>query len=319
MTKFHFPNTNGENYHIPGNITGDSFTFGNGTVDFVESDNGDISDNSIVFGSGAGDFVFANNITDNTIAFGIGAGDVVSGNGNISNNTIDFGGGAGDTLSSGSDNLSGNAVHFGDGKADTVFMQEPFQTGAISNNTFTFGDGNGDNFFVSPLSESGVTLSNNTIVFGNGDSDTMTFLGGSSHNIITFGNGSNDSIELGSVISPSGGDYIATGTGAGDRVTVGSHTNPDTFAFSLGTGVVTGTSANYTTVVGAQGSAQGGDQLVLNSSGNGNGLGNTLVTETALLPAGTTMASFIASLTLAKGHTYVATNYKHTKGNKSAL
>jgi hypothetical protein len=310
MTKFRFPDTNGENYHVPGDITGDSFTFGDGAGDFVQSDNGNISDNSIVFGIGAGDVVDGNNITDNTIAFGIGAGDAVIGNGSISNNTIDFGGGAGDELNSGNDNLSGNTVHFGDGFGDAVIMQEPFiQTGAISNNTFTFGDGNSDSFLVS-FSEA-VTLSNNKIVFGNGDNDAMQFHGNSSHNVVAFGNGSNDTIELGGGPAASGGgDYIATGTGAGDKVTVFTHTNPDTFAFTLGTGIVTGTSANYTTVIGAQGSAVGGDHVVVNSNGNGNALGNTLV---SVNNGATSMASFITDLgPLQKGQTYVGNDTTDT-------
>ena len=79
MTKIHFGNTNGEHFHVPGDITGNSFTFGDGAADFVQSDAGDISDNTIQFGSGAGDYVQAYN--------GSSTG------GNISNNTIQFGSG----------------------------------------------------------------------------------------------------------------------------------------------------------------------------------------------------------------------------------
>jgi hypothetical protein len=119
----------------------------------------------------------------------------------------------------------------------------------------TFGTGDGD--FVSVAGD----LSGNTIRFGNGNNDYVTnvftsptpFSGLSSNNTIIMGNGTGDSVTLGgSILLPSGGgDTIVTGTGL-DTVTVGTHTNADTFGIALGTGVVIGSSANYTTVTGAQ-------------------------------------------------------------------
>ena len=76
----------------------------------------------------------------------------------------------------------------------------------------------------------------------------------------TLGNGNNDAVTLG---SGHGGDYIATGRGSGDTVTVGaSFLPPDTFAFALGTN-----GTNFTTVSGAT----AGDHVVV----NGGQLGNT--------------------------------------------
>jgi hypothetical protein len=100
------------------------------------------------------------------------------------------------------------------------------------------------------------------------------------------------------VTSNGGGDYIATGIGQGDMVTVGAHTNADTFAFALGTN-----GSAFTEVIGAL----KGDQVAVNSNGNGNALGNTLVPQITILP-GSTLASFIGSLTLTKGDTYTALN-----------
>lgn len=76
-------------------------------------------------------------------------------------------------------------------------------------------------------------------------------------------------------------------------VTVGTHTNPDTFVFALGT-----SGANYTTINGAA----AGDAVEV----PGGQLGNTLVNEST---TDTTLASFISSLGhLTKGETYVGYN-----------
>ena len=90
-----------------------------------------------------------------------------------------------------------------------------------------------------------------------------------------------------------GGDYIATGTGAGDVVLVGAHTNADTFGFALGT-----TGVNFTTVSGAA----AGDHVVV----NGGQLGNTLLSGST---GDTSLAAYITSLgTLTQGDTYVGFN-----------
>jgi hypothetical protein len=313
MAKIKFGNADNQSFTGTPDVSGDQISFGDGTGDSVSSAfDGSISDNTIHFGIGAGDFVQSEtgSISDNTIDFGIGAGDFVESNG-ISGNTIDFGGGANDAL--GTTNfvvdISQNTITFGDGFSNNVDLPNSNATGSVSHNTITFGNGDMDSVF----SDGDVSFSNNTITLGDGNIDSVVISGNSgNNNHITVGNGSNDVIVLGSVgTTEGGGEYIATGTGGGDLVIVRTHTSPDTFAFALGTGVVTGTSpslsANYTTVFGAQGAAQGGDQLVLNSSGNGNALGNTLVTETASA-SGTTFAQFIAGLEkagLEKGHTYV--------------
>jgi hypothetical protein len=114
--------------------------------------------------------------------------------------------------------------------------------------------------------------------------------GPSSNNKITLGNGQNDSVTLGPTSTSPGGDVLATGTGAGDTVTVGAHTDADTFAFALGT-----SGANFTTVSGAA----AGDHVVV----NGGQLGNTLLSGAT---ADTTLATYIKSLgPLTKGDTYV--------------
>ena len=139
-------------------------------------------------------------------------------------------------------------------------------------------------------------LINNTITFGDGNGNSVT-AGGSHNNTITFGNGDNDSVTLGSAVRNPGGDSLTMGTGAGDTITVGFHNHADTFAFALGTG-----STNFTTVTGAQ----SGDHFLLNSNGNGNALGHTLVVEQTQTAD---MASFITSLgTLTKGDTYIGYN-----------
>src|SRR5262249_8975376 len=115
---------------------------------------------------------------------------------------------------------------------------------------------------------------------------------------ITLGNGAMDVVALGDTVVGAAGDYIATGTGTGDMVTVSSHINPDTFAFALGT-----SGANFTTVTGAQGGVSG-DQLVV----NGGQLGGTLV-AVADGPPTQTLASFIASIASpTTDNTYVGNN-----------
>jgi hypothetical protein len=228
----------------------------------------------IQFGDAVNDGVVAtNNISDSKITFGDGASDVINAFNDVSNNEVSFGNGDSDIIAASNDMIN-NTITIGDGQNVGVLLDR----GTFSKNTIILGNGNAD--FVAA---GNAPSSNNTIQVGNGQGDTITLGGGA------------------------GGDHITTGTGAGDLVQVGVHASADTFAFSLGTGVVTGASANYTTVFGAQGSAQGGDQLVLNSNGNGNALGNTLVTE-APSPSDTTFAQFIAGLEkagLEKGDTYV--------------
>ena len=76
-------------------------------------------------------------------------------------------------------------------------------------------------------------------------------------------------------------------------VTVGAHTDADTFAFALGT-----TGVNFTTVSGAA----AGDHVVV----NGGQLGNTLLSGST---TDATLATYISSLgTLTKGDTYVGFN-----------
>ena len=137
------------------------------------------------------------------------------------------------------------------------------------------------------------TFSSNTIILGNGANDVVGGINSaSSMNKITVGSGSGDLIAL---CAGAGGDQITTGTGAGDQVFVGAHSNPDTFAFALGTNGI-----NFTTVSGAA----AGDHLAV----NGGQLGNTL---SALSGAtnDTSLASYINSLgTLTKGDTYVGFN-----------
>jgi hypothetical protein len=109
-------------------------------------------------------------------------------------------------------------------------------------------------------------------------------------------NGPNDSVSLG---AGSGGDYIATGTGSGDVVDVGSHTHADIFAFALGTN-----GTDYTTVFGAQ----VGDQVEVN---NGQ-LGSTLVNEGENDASFTSLAAFIQEIVAEPGHTYVGNSRTDT-------
>ncbi len=147
------------------------------------------------------------------------------------------------------------------------------------------------------------TLTDNRIILGNGNGDQIIVqfpTQQSGNNTFQVGNGNGDQILLSEFAGgPSaGGDHFITGTGIGDIVlAIPAHTNPDTFAFALGTGGI-----NFITV----GRAQQLDQVVVNSSGgNGNTLGNTLVQEAAS-PVGTTLAQFIAGLgPLVQGDTYV--------------
>jgi hypothetical protein len=218
-------------------------------------------------------------------------------------------------------NTSGETIIFGDGSGDLVQFQAQFQSGdTIANNTIVFGNGNSDTAAdnIPAYGVVGVNnLTNNTITFGDGQSDSFSlqhstwngdgdqiYTSGSTqqsgNNTFQVGNGNGDQIILSASAGgpTAGGDHFITGTGIGDQVLAfPAHTNPDTFAFALGTGGI-----NFTTV----GRAQQFDQVVVNSSGgNGNALGNTLVQEAAS-PVGTTLAQFIAGLgPLVKGDTYV--------------
>jgi hypothetical protein len=192
--------------------------------------------------------------------FSLGFGTLATGPavGDISNDVITFGNGAGDfVLDNG--NISNDIITFRDNAATTSpdYVQA---FGNISNNTITFGNGNGDYLSVTGSSN------NNTITFGNGNGDNLTVQG-----------------------SGAGGDVIVTGTGL-DTVTVGAHTNADTFGFSLGTNV-----SSYTTINGAQ----VGDLVT-----SGNSLGNIVSNSTNYA----TLTSFIASLTPSNGHTYIDNN-----------
>src|SRR5262249_36820760 len=145
---------------------------------------------------------------------------------------------------------------FGNGAGDKVSVFD-----ISSNNTITMGNGAGDSV------QSFGDLNNNTITFGNGSGDSVSNVrsgpgqpgagGQSSNNTITMGNGAGDSVTLGVGFTSPGGDTIITGTGKDDTVQVGTHTNPDTFGFALGTD---GTS--FTTITGAQ----AGDHVI--SDGN---------------------------------------------------
>ena len=90
--------------------------------------------------------------------------------------------------------------------------------------------------------------------------------------------------------------FITTGIEANDLVSVQAHTNPDTFAFALGTGV----GGNFTTVSGAA----VGDHVVV----NGGQLGGTLI-QASTPTSATDLATFITSLgPLTKGDTYAGFN-----------
>jgi hypothetical protein len=296
-----------------GSISNNIISFGDGAGDFVGpppdtasniSGSVSITNNIISFGDGAGDSVSANfgTVNNNIIHFGDGAGDVVeddglTGNEGISNNIIVFGNGMGDEVFDPFNlpqTLTNNTIHFGDGAGDSVV----YIRGVISYNAIDFGKGDDDYLGSLPILgvDPSLSISNNTITFGDGNNDAVTVYGSSSNNTIRVGNGSNDSITLGTgTPSNGGGDYVATGTGAGDTVAVGLHANPDTFAFALGT-----SGTNFTTVSGAAAL----DNVVV----NGGYLGNTL-SPLSGATTDTTLATYISSLgTLTKGDTYVGFN-----------
>jgi hypothetical protein len=269
-----FGHGGGDSVVTPFNLNQDTITFGNHTVegDFVEA--GAANQDVIVFGSGGGDHVFTG---------------LSGGTGNLSNSSITFHDIASDATEDGvssTGTISNSNITFG----NTEFDRVSADVGG-SNNTFTFGNGDNDSAEVSGLIK-GMGASNNTFTFGNGIADNVEVFGPSSNNKITLGNGQSDFVTLGPTSTSPGGDYIATGTGAGDQVTVGAHTDADTFAFALGT-----TGVNFTTVSGAA----AGDHVVV----NGGQLGNTLLSSG--VTAAPNLADYISSLgTLTKGDTYVA-------------
>jgi hypothetical protein len=226
-----------------------------------------------IFGNGTNDAVAAGPYGYDTITLGNGNNDLVDAV-EAHNDTITLGNGTGDTVNAGLAN--NNIITLGNGVGDTV------NANPSSNNIITLGNGAGD-----MVNADG--SDNFTITLGNGAGDTVN--GGATMNdTITLGNGKGDQVTLG---PDSGGDYIATGTGAGDTVTVvGPHTSFDTLAFALGTN-----GTKFTTVSGAA----VGDHVVV----NGGQLGNTLASGAT---THTTLASYISSLTLTKGETYVGFN-----------
>ena len=184
--------------------------------------------------------------------------------------------------------LSATATSTGGGASasNTPDVSQDTAPGEVSNNEIIFGQGNNDHVNVEG------DLSGNTIRFGNGTDDSVT-ADTSSNNKITMGNGNGDAVTLG---SGGGGDTINTGTGL-DTVAVGSHTNPDTFGFALGTN-----GSSFTTITGAQ----IGDHLTCNNAfGNSLQLGINVVNS---VTSATTLANFIAGLVLTSGNTYVGAN-----------
>jgi hypothetical protein len=216
----------------------------------------------------------------------------------INNDAISFVNGDGDfvwantaegTINHPGLNITNDTITFGNGKSDSVVAY-----GDVSSGTITFGSGDRDYVF----SNFG-NVSNNTVTFGNGNGDYVeenVENGDGGKNKVTFGNGNNDQL----LFSPGrADDSITTGTGAGDTVSVGTHSKADTFGFSIGTN-----GTNFTTVAGAM----TGDHVVV----NGGALGSGLASEPAL-PSGATLANFISALgTLTPGTTYVANNTTDT-------
>jgi hypothetical protein len=278
-------------------ISNDIFKFDDAAGYYVVAYVGDISHNAITFGNGTGDEVAiadvaVGNITNNVITFGNGAQDSVFcgylSSGSITNDKITMGDGFNDQIITYNGDISNDVITLGNGARDYVYTV--VGPGSIDNSKITLGNGAGD------AVNSAGSISNDVIIFGKGANDQM-YINGSSNDTIIMGNGQGDSVN----IAPGyGGDHIATGTGQGDSVNVGLHTSADTFGFALGTGVVTGTLANYTTVTGAQQN----DQVVVYSIGIGNELGNTLVLKTNV--TATNLTEFIQDLgPLQKGTTYV--------------
>jgi hypothetical protein len=106
-----------------------------------------------------------------------------------------------------------------------------------------------------------------------------------------MGNGDSDSVTLGVGRTSPGGDTIVTGTGKGDTVTVGTHNNPDTFGFAIGTD-----GSSFTTIHGAQPL----DHVIS---------GANLQNVTNVATTATNLADFITSLALKPGNsTFVGTN-----------
>jgi hypothetical protein len=200
------------------------------------------------------------------------------------NVTVGSGDSANATATAGGDisyDISNDVITFGNGAGDFVL-----DNGNVSNDIITFRD-NAETTSPDYVQAFG-NISNNTITFGNGNGDYLSVTGSSSNNTITFGNGNGDYLSV--LGSGAGRDVIVTGTGL-DTVTVGVHTNADTFGFSLGTN-----GSSYTAVNGAQ----VGDLVT-----SGNSLGNIVSNSSANYA---NLASFIASLTPSNGHTYLDNN-----------
>ena len=296
---------------------------GNAGATATATAGGTISHDIITLGNGAGDFVQvaatanANANANVTVGSGDSANATATAGGDISydisNDVITFGNGAGDfvEVATAHANAAEGASAFSPaggifGEASRSFATGP-AVGDISNDVITFGNGAGDfvldngnvsNDIITFRDNAETTspdyvqafgnISNNTITFGNGNGDYLSVTGSSSNNTITFGNGNGDYLSI--LGSGAGRDVIVTGTGL-DTVTVGVHTNADTFGFSLGTN-----GSSYTAVNGAQ----VGDLVT-----SGNSLGNIVSNSSANYA---NLESFIASLTPSNGHTYLDNN-----------
>lgn len=269
----------------------------------------DISGDVIVFGSNssdgtvrAGSLSKAGAISNDTIIFGDGTHNRVvdtQGGGSLSNDKIVFRGGSSNGVDASS--IVGTDISFSDdrgGGNNSVIADDK-----ITNSAITFGDGDKDNLHgPAAVSNFGpALLTNDTIQFGNGNSDSVYAYASGGNNTIILGNGNNDIIAL-NVRAGVGGDYLATGTGSGDAILVGGHTNADTFAFAtFSSASVFLSTSSFTKVYGAQSN----DKIEV----NGGNLGDTLVSK-GTLTVGTTLSSFINTVVgdPAKGHTYIGNN-----------
>jgi hypothetical protein len=248
-------------------ITNGTITFGDGAGDFVEVDASATAQSSAASGLDSNPNATASaeagavinvtpDITKDTITFGNGNGDYVELTGltvraPVEAQTI-YGG---VSVESGAIGVysDGDIGHSGNYNTSVESASVITELGEVSDNKISFGQGNGD--YVSVVGD----LSGNTITFGNGTGNYVSG-GDSGNNKITMGNGNNDAVTLTAPVvgSNPGGDIIKTGTGQGDTVTVGTHTNADTFGFAIGTD---GTS--FTTITGAQ----AGDHIICDAAG----------------------------------------------------
>jgi hypothetical protein len=272
---------------ISGDISNNTFTFGDGNTDYVQIGN------ATATSTGGFAFVLIGNIINDTIAFGNGNGDhvaisfndTVTATGPTNPEAGDFAGGVIDN-----DNLS-----FGNGNGDYVKVGGNVTLDAfipsssfsiipplgINDDTIALGNGNGDFVSVSELNlglgeapENGITK--DTITLGNGNQDHVTIdsFGELGNNKITLGNGhgdyvqqsagafgatlgaDNNSIVLGNgsndaVTLPfdNGNNSVTLGNGNNDVVSIGG-------AFSQGADTIsTGTGANDQINVGFHGNA----------------------------------------------------------------